>query len=100
MRRRTRDFLCSLLCAGFTKIVWTSQWRYSAERIPERIGPTPVVRARQSPNGGRIWRSCTTGMMRSDGIQTHGEGQALALREGDAFFHRIAGPVTATLSDL
>ena len=43
---------------------------------------------------------------------THGEGQALALREGAAFFfryppceqgkclHRIAGPVTATLSDL
>ena len=29
-----------------------------------------------------------------------GEGQALALREGAAFFHRSAGPVTATLSNL
>ena len=30
----------------------------------------------------------------------HGEGQAIAPREGAAFFHRSAGPVNATLSDL
>ena len=30
----------------------------------------------------------------------HGEGQALTLREGAAFFDCIAGSVTATLSDL
>ena len=29
-----------------------------------------------------------------------GEGQALALREGAAFFYRSAGPVTATLTEL
>ena len=29
-----------------------------------------------------------------------GEGQALALRKGAAFFHRSAGPVTATLREL
>ena len=32
--------------------------------------------------------------------ENDGEGQALALREGRRFFHRSAGSVTATLSDL
>ena len=31
---------------------------------------------------------------------THGEGQALALREEEVFFPRSAGPVTATLNGL
>ena len=51
-----------------------------------RIGPTSVVRDRQIPNGSRsgdldlqAWRA------------NDGEGQALALREGAAFFYRSAG---------
>ena len=40
---------------------------------------------------GRIWQSCPTGVMRADGIQTHGEGLSLSLREGAAFFYRSAG---------
>ena len=53
-------------------------------RIPAGIGPTSVSGSPE-PERGQIWRACPTGVMRSDS-QMHGEGQALALREGAAFF--------------
>ena len=62
-------------------------------RSPARVaseGPRPTV------NGTVFNRSAGACPPRS----LHGEGQALALREGAAFFYPSAGPVTATLSDL
>ena len=73
-----------------------------ATRASERVSPanaivtrcvsTSVVRERRSRTGQdqalltyRAWRA------------DDGEGQALALREGKAFFHRSAGHVTVTV---
>ena len=35
------------------------------------------------PERGKIWRFCTTGVMRVDGIQTHGAGNPLACACGN-----------------
>ena len=62
-----------------------------------RVGePTSVVRERPLPNGSESGDPELQGM-RSDS-KTHGEGQALALREGEAFFHRSAGACPPRLS--
>ena len=50
-------------------------------RIPAGIGPTPVVRARLSPNGAESGDPALQAWRANDG-----EGQALALRKGVAFF--------------
>ena len=53
-----------------------------------RIGPTSVVRDRPIPNGSRSGDLDLQAWRASDG-----EGQALALREGAAFFIVARGPV-------
>ena len=56
-------------------------------------GPSPTMKCRFFRRAG----ACPPrALERADA----GEGQALALREGAAFFHRSAGPVTATLNEL